>query len=36
MNAEKVKDIISECGISRDEELDVIMRFKGESGGYRP
>ena len=33
MNAEKVKDIISECGISRDEELDVIMRFKAESGG---
>lgn len=33
MNAEKVKDIISECGISRDEELDIIMRFKAESGG---
>lgn len=33
INAEKIKDIIQECGISRDDELEMIMKFKSEAGG---
>ncbi len=33
MNAEKIKSIIQECGISRDDELDMIMKFKSETSG---
>lgn len=32
MTASTVDDIIKECGISRDEELEIIKRFKW--GGY--
>jgi hypothetical protein len=29
MDADMAKEIIQECGISRDEELATVMRFKG-------
>lgn len=34
INADKIKSIIQECGISRDDELDIIMKFKS-AGGIR-
>lgn len=33
INADKIKSIIQECGISRDDELDIIMKFKSAAGG---
>lgn len=33
INADKIKSIIQECGISRDDELDMIMKFKSAAGG---
>ena len=33
MTVALAKNIIQECGISRDEELEMVMKFKG--GGFR-
>lgn len=35
MDADMAKEIIQECGISRDEELATVMRFKGGNFGAR-
>ena len=35
MTASTVDDIIKECGISRDEELEIIKRFKWGGGTTR-